>query len=86
MTGRIRGNELVGKTIVSEEKGQTFGEVDDVSFVSDTGELMNVLVTSPTKHLNSINVEQDNKGRYMVPFSAVRSVGDFVIVSQDDIV
>lgn len=77
---------MLGKTIVSEEKGQTFGEVDDVSFVSETGELMNVLVTSPTNHLDSINVEQDTNGRYMIPFSAVRSVGDFVIVSQDDIV
>jgi len=47
---------------------------------------MNVLVTSPTNHLNTLSVEQDNKGRYMLPFSAVRSVGDFVIVSQDDIV
>lgn len=86
MSGKIRGNELIGRTIVSEEKGQTFGEVDDVSFVSETGELMNVLVTSPTNHLAGLNVEQDSGGRYMVPFSAVRSVGDFVIVSQDDIV
>lgn len=86
MTGKIRGDELIGKTLVSEEKGQTFGEVDDVSFVSETGELMNVLVSNPTNHLGTLSVEQDNQGRYMVPFSAVKSVGDFVIVSQDDIV
>lgn len=86
MTGKIRGNDLLGKTIVSEEKGQTFGEVDDVSFVSETGELMNLLVTDATQNLTEVNVEQDGRGRYMVPFSAVKSVGDFVIVSQDDIV
>ncbi|MDY6776840.1 MAG: PRC-barrel domain-containing protein [Candidatus Nanohaloarchaea archaeon] len=86
MAGKIRGNDLLGKTIVSEEKGQTFGEVEDVSFVSETGELMNLLVTDASQHLTEVNVEQDNKGRYMVPFSAVKSVGDFVIVSQDDIV
>lgn len=84
--GKIRGNDLIGKTIVSEEKGQTFGEVDDVSFVSGTGELMNLLVTDTTKHLQDVNVEKDSKGRFMIPFSAVKSVGDFVIVSQDDIV
>ncbi len=86
MTGKIRGNKLVGKTIVSEEKGQTFGEVKDVSFVSETGELMNLLVTGATKHLDEINIEEDSTGNYMIPFSAVKSVGDFVIVSQDDIV
>ncbi len=86
MSGKIRGDDLVGKTIVSEEKGQTFGEVDDVSFVSETGELMNLLVASATAHLDDINVEEDKTGRYMIPFSAVKSVGDFVIVSQDDII
>ncbi|MFB6077033.1 MAG: PRC-barrel domain-containing protein [Candidatus Nanohaloarchaea archaeon] len=86
MTGKIRGDDLIGKTIVSEEKGQTFGEVDDLSFVSDTGELMNILVSGASQHLSEINVEQDQDGRYMLPFSAVKSVGDFVIVSQDDII
>ncbi|MDY6769936.1 MAG: PRC-barrel domain-containing protein [Candidatus Nanohaloarchaea archaeon] len=86
MTGEIRGNDLVGKTIVSEEKGKTFGEVDDVSFVSETGELMNLLISDATDNLRELNVEANAQGRHMVPFSAVRSVGDFVIVSQDDIV
>ncbi|MCJ7478659.1 MAG: PRC-barrel domain-containing protein [Candidatus Nanohaloarchaeota archaeon QJJ-7] len=86
MTGKIRGNNLVGKTIVSEEKGKTFGEVNDVSFVSETGELMNLLITDATQNLDEMNVEQNSAGSYMVPFSAVKSVGDFVIVSQDDIV
>lgn len=86
MAAKIRGNNLVGKTIVSEEEGRTFGEVDDISFVSETGELMNLLVKEYTQHLQGVNVEQDARGRFMIPFSAVRSVGDFVIVSQDDIV
>lgn len=86
MSGKIRADDLVGKTIVSEEKGRTFGEVDDVSFVSETGELMNLLIADSTQHLDDINIEADRGGRYMIPFSAVKSVGDFVIVSQDDIV
>ncbi|MCJ7450516.1 MAG: PRC-barrel domain-containing protein [Candidatus Nanohaloarchaeota archaeon QJJ-9] len=84
--GRIRGKNLIGKTVVSEEKGRRFGEVEDMSFVSNTGELMNVLVTDTTQHIDELNLEKDNKGRFMVPFSAVKSVGDFVIVSADDIV
>jgi len=86
MTGKVRGKDLVGKTVVSSEKGKRFGEVADISFVSDTGELMNLLLTDATTHIEELKLQQDQKGRHMIPFSAVKSVGDFVIVSSDDIV
>jgi len=86
MTSKVRGKDLIGKTVVSEERGKRFGEVSDVSFVSDTGELMNILVTETTPHIEELNLQQDQRGRFMIPFSAVKSVGDFVIVSADDIV
>jgi len=86
MSGKVRGKDLIGKTIVSSEKGKRFGEVADISFVSDTGELMNILITDVTPHIEQLKLQQDRKGRHMVPFSAVSSVGDFVIVSADDIV
>lgn len=86
MANKPRGTQLIGKTIVSEEHGKKFGEVDDISFVMDTGELMNLLVTHTTKHLDEVKLQEDDKGRYIIPFSAVRSVGDFVIVSEDDII
>ena len=85
MTGTIRGNDLIGKIIVSEEKGKKFGEVADISFVSETGELMNLLITNATQHLEEIELEKDKKGRIIIPFSAVKSVGDYVIVSEADI-
>lgn len=85
MANKPRAKELVGKTIVSEEHGKKFGEVEDVSFVADTGELMNLLVTDTTQHLDEVKLQEDKKGRHIIPFSAVRSVGDFVIVSEDDI-
>lgn len=86
MTGKVRGKDLVGKTVVSSEKGKRFGEVADISFVSDTGELMNLLLTDATTHIEELKLQQDQKSRHMIPFSAVKSVGDFVIVSSDDIV
>lgn len=85
MSNKPRGKELIGKTIVSEEHGKKFGEVEDISFVGDTGELMNLLITSTTQHLDEVKLQEDKKGRHIVPFSAVRSIGDFVIVSEDDI-
>lgn len=82
----VRGKELIGKTVVSEEKGKKFGEVADLSYVADTGELMNLLLTNTTKNVEEVSLEEDEKGRLSVPFSAVKSIGDFVIVSEDDIV
>lgn len=81
-----RGKQLMGKTIVSEEHGKKYGEVEDLSFVADTGELMNLLITNTTEHIDEVKLQEDRKGRNIVPFSAVRSIGDFVIVSEDDII
>ncbi|MBY6294010.1 MAG: PRC-barrel domain-containing protein [Candidatus Nanohaloarchaea archaeon] len=86
MSDRPRGSQIVGKTIVSEEHGKKYGEVEDISFVGDTGELMNLLISNTTKHIDDVQLQEDRKGRNIVPFSAVRSIGDFVIVSEDDIV
>lgn len=86
MADNPRGSELTGKTIVSEEHGKRYGEVEDLSFVADTGELMNILITDTTDQIKDSNLQEDRKGRKLVPFSAVKSVGDFVIVSEDDIV
>jgi sporulation protein YlmC with PRC-barrel domain len=85
MVNKPRGKQLLGKTIVSEEHGKKFGEVEDISFVEDTGELMNLLITNTTEHIDEVKLQEDRKGRNIVPFSSVRSVGDFVIVSEDDI-
>lgn len=86
MAERVRGKELIGKTIVSEEKGKKFGEVSDLNFITETGELMNLVLVDVTKQAEDIDLERDQKGRYIVPFSSVNSVGDFVIVSEDNIV
>ncbi|MFB6199628.1 MAG: PRC-barrel domain-containing protein [Candidatus Nanohaloarchaea archaeon] len=85
MVDKPRGKQLIGKTIVSEEHGKKYGEVDDISYVADTGELMNLLITETTQHIDDVKLQEDRKGRNIVPFSAVRSIGDFVIVSEDDI-
>lgn len=83
---RIRAGDVVGKTIVSEETGRKFGVVTNVDFVTESGELMNIVVDQPTKHLTDLNLKSDDKGRLLVPFSSVRSIGDFVIVSENELI
>lgn len=83
---KIRGRaELAGKMVVSEETGRKFGKVGDISFISETGELMNLLLVETTKAIEDLSLEKDDQGRMLIPFSAVKSVGDFVIVSEKDI-
>ena len=81
-----RGRNFVGKTVVSEETGRKFGIVGDIHFVSESGELMNIVVTNQTRYCDDLNLERDEGGRLLIPFSSVKSIGDFVIVSEKDII
>lgn len=82
---KVRGRELIGKIVISDEAGKKFGRVGDVSFIAETGELMNLLLVEPTRTTTELHLQQDEQGRLLVPFSAVKSVGDFVIVSEKEI-
>ena len=83
---KIRAGDVVGKTIVSEETGRKFGVVTNVDFVTDSGELMNIVVDQPTKHLSELNLKSDDRGRLLIPFSSVKSIGDFVIISENELI
>lgn len=83
---RIRSRQLIGKVLVSEESGKKFGIIGDIDFVTDTGELINLILSEKTAHAHTLNLPKDEKSRFLVPFSAVKSVGDFVIVSEKDII
>jgi len=86
MEERLRSRELMGKILVSEESGKKFGVVGDLDYIVESGELINLVLVQPTKHASEINLQEDDKGRTLVPFSAVKSVGDFVIVTEKDII
>ncbi len=86
MEERVRGKELLGKIVVSEERGRKFGVVGDITFVTESGELLNIVLAEPTRYTEELDLPKDEKGRILIPFSAVKSVGDFVIVAERDIV
>ncbi|MCD6496111.1 MAG: PRC-barrel domain-containing protein [Candidatus Aenigmarchaeota archaeon] len=86
MEERVKSKELVGKILISEESGKKFGVVGDIDYIIESGELINLVLVEPTQHISDLNLRQDDKNRILVPFSAVKSVGDFIIVSEQDIV
>jgi len=86
MADKVRGKNMIGKVIVSEETGRKFGVVGDVNFITESGELMNIIIADPTKQAMELQLSEDDRGRLLVPFSAVKSVGDFIIIAERDIV
>jgi sporulation protein YlmC with PRC-barrel domain len=41
---KVKAKNLVGKIIVSEDTGRKFGIVGDVNFITESGELMNIVI------------------------------------------
>jgi len=83
---RLKSKGLIGKVLISEETGKKFGVVGDIDYILDSGELINLVLSETTPHTSNLNLQEDDKSRLLVPFSAVKSVGDFIIVSEKDIV
>ena len=82
---KSKSSEIIGKTVVSKS-GRKFGMLGDLIFESRTGELIYLSVKSPTAYCLSLDLEKSRGGEHLVPFSAVISTGDFVIVAEEDIV
>lgn len=77
--------KLLGKTVVSKT-GKRFGKVQDLKFETKTGEIVNLILSSPTRYTDTLDLEANREGNYVIPFNAVIAVGDFVVVAEEDIV
>ena len=77
--------DLLGRTIVSKT-GKRFGEVGDIIFETRSGELIHLVLTSPTPYTEKLELEKDKEGHILIPFSAVIATGDFMVVSEEDII
>jgi len=77
--------DLIGKTVVSKT-GKRFGEVGDIVFETRSGELIHLVLSSPTQYIEKLELEKDQSGAILIPFSAVIATGDFMVVSEEDII
>ncbi|MBS3134300.1 PRC-barrel domain-containing protein [Candidatus Woesearchaeota archaeon] len=76
---------LLGKTVVSKA-GKRFGETSDLSFDTKTGELIHIILKNPTGYCEGLEVEKDKDGRFLIPYSSVLAIGDFIVVAEEDII
>lgn len=77
--------ELIGKVVVSKT-GRKFGEVKDLVFEVKSGELIHIVLKNPSPYVEKLELERDKEGNYLIPWSAVMASGDFLVVSEEDIV
>ena len=78
-------NSLLGKMIVTKE-GKRLGFVKDITFETSSGELINVIVKDQTPYTKNLNLEKINTNESLIPFNSIIAVGDFLIVSEEDLI
>ena len=78
-------NSILGKMIVTKE-GKRLGFVKDVLFETRSGELINLVVKEPTIYTKNLSLERTNSNELLIPYAAIIALGDFVIVSEEDLI
>jgi len=78
-------NAILGKMIVTKE-GKRLGFVKDLTFETASGEIINILVKDATPYTKNLNLEKMKTNEHLIPYSAIIAIGDFVIVSEEDLI
>jgi len=78
-------NALLGKMIVTKE-GKRLGFVKDITFETKSGELISIVVKDSTIYTKNLNLERTPSNDLLIPYSAIIAIGDFVIVSEEDLI
>ena len=76
---------LLGKMIVTKE-GKRLGFVKDLTFETSSGELINIVVKDSTPYTKNLNLEKINSNDLLIPFNSIIAIGDFLIVSEEDLI
>jgi sporulation protein YlmC with PRC-barrel domain len=84
-TEKIVFNSILGKMIVTKE-GKRLGFVKDVTFETRSGELINLVVKDSTVYVKNLNLEMSESNELLIPYSSIIAIGDFVVVSEEDLI
>lgn len=76
---------ILGKMIVTKE-GKRLGFVKDVTFETQSGEIINIVVKDATPYTRNLNLERVGSSELLIPYNSIIAIGDFVIVSEEDLI
>lgn len=82
---KIFFNRILGKMVVTKE-GKRLGFVKDITFETKAGELINILIKDSTPYIKNLNLERTDSNDLLIPYNAIIAIGDFVIVSEEDLI
>ena len=75
---------LLGKQVVTKE-GKRLGFIKDITFETKTGELINIVIKDLTSYTLNLSLERTKEKEALVPYNSVIAIGDFVVVSEEDL-
>ncbi|MEM1782800.1 MAG: PRC-barrel domain-containing protein [Nanopusillaceae archaeon] len=81
---RIEASSIINRPVVTD-KGRKLGEVADLIFDERTGEIVHIILKNPTENAIKLGLEKTKDG-YIVPYSSVKAVGDFLVISEEELV
>ena len=76
--------EILNKSIVTKE-GKKLGTARDITFETRTGELIHIVLKDTTPYTNQLNLEMSNQNEILIPYNAIIAIGDFIVVSEEDL-
>ena len=76
---------ILSKMIVTKE-GKRLGFVKDLTFETNSGEIINIVVKDSTPYTRNLNLEKLASNETLIPYNSVIAIGDFVVVSEEDLI
>ena len=76
---------LLGKQVVTKE-GKKLGVVKDITFEANTGELIHLVLKDLTSYTANLSLERTKDKEALVPYNTVIAIGDFIVVSEEDLI
>ena len=76
--------EILNKSVVTKE-GKKLGIVKDITFETRTGELIHIVIKDATPYCSHLNLEFSKKGEVLIPYNSIIAIGDFVVISEEDL-
>jgi len=76
---------LISKMVMTKE-GKRLGFVKDITFETKSGELINIVLKDTTSYTKNLNLEKTKSNEVLVPYSAIIAIGDFIVVSEEDLI
>ncbi len=76
---------LLGKQVVTKE-GKKIGVIKDITFETKTGELLHLVLRDLTTYAANLSLERTAEKEALIPYNTVIAIGDFVVVSEEDLI